>query len=322
MTNHKAGCLAKAKKYCAKIYKDDSHICDERCVTEIMCICTESKCCEPDDRLYMSNPPQYKCKNCGQFWFSGKETPMCHKKEEKHGKNLCKTYHPDDCCTENPKCEFYEPKEESKECGCWDAEVHRNTGGIAGCGCNCHESGETSHCEKPNCLPPQQEKCDLEMDLVNGYIYCRQCKTDVHQSIVNIPKEKCTCDLPIKTQTDCEYHHPVKPPKEDWEKKVWTWITKEFPHKHSDRFAPLFEIIETLLQQERERLNQEASDGCDKYVDFRLERAKLSLKKEILEKLDGETVMACDCGPEERKECSCKVINKTLSQVKNIINEL
>jgi hypothetical protein len=33
--------------------------------------------CEPGGISYLSNPPQSKCKNCGQFWFSGSNTPTC-----------------------------------------------------------------------------------------------------------------------------------------------------------------------------------------------------------------------------------------------------
>lgn len=33
--------------------------------------------CEPMDIILTSNPPQYKCKKCGQTWYSGSQTPMC-----------------------------------------------------------------------------------------------------------------------------------------------------------------------------------------------------------------------------------------------------
>lgn len=33
--------------------------------------------CEPSDLCYLSNPPQNKCKKCGQFWVVRKEIPMC-----------------------------------------------------------------------------------------------------------------------------------------------------------------------------------------------------------------------------------------------------
>lgn len=50
--------------------------------------------------------------------------------EKKHGKGLCDTYHPDDCCTENPKCDFYELKTTTtpeKKCCEWN---EGNDGGI------------------------------------------------------------------------------------------------------------------------------------------------------------------------------------------------
>jgi hypothetical protein len=37
----------------------------------------EGKKCESNDLVYLSNPVQYKCKNCGQFWFPEKGTPDC-----------------------------------------------------------------------------------------------------------------------------------------------------------------------------------------------------------------------------------------------------
>ena len=44
----------------------------------------------------------------------------------------------------------------------------------------------------------------------------------------------------------------MKPTQEktmEWETKVWAWITKEMPHKHSDRFAPLFKIIHEIYEK-------------------------------------------------------------------------
>lgn len=37
----------------------------------------EEKKCERDEKEYLSNPPQFKCKNCGQFWFVKNEVPNC-----------------------------------------------------------------------------------------------------------------------------------------------------------------------------------------------------------------------------------------------------
>lgn len=33
--------------------------------------------CIPNNMVYTSNPPQYKCKNCGKFWFCEKDVPTC-----------------------------------------------------------------------------------------------------------------------------------------------------------------------------------------------------------------------------------------------------
>lgn len=38
---------------------------------------TEEILCEPSDFVLTSNPPQYKCKNCGQTWFTNNKTPIC-----------------------------------------------------------------------------------------------------------------------------------------------------------------------------------------------------------------------------------------------------
>lgn len=35
--------------------------------------------CEPCDLLFLSNPPQSKCKNCGQYWFTKDFPPKCRK---------------------------------------------------------------------------------------------------------------------------------------------------------------------------------------------------------------------------------------------------
>ena len=48
--------------------------------------------------------------------------------------------------------------------------------------------------------------------------------------------------------------------REDWETKVWTRITKEMPHKHSDRFIPLFKIIDEIRQEAYEQGYQTARD--------------------------------------------------------------
>lgn len=37
----------------------------------------EEKACEPTDFVLTSNPPQYKCKNCGQTWFVHTALPVC-----------------------------------------------------------------------------------------------------------------------------------------------------------------------------------------------------------------------------------------------------
>lgn len=66
-------------------------------------------------------------------------------------------------------------------------------------------------------------------------------------------------------------------PKEEktmeWETKVWTWITKEMPFKHSDRFEPLFKIIDEIRQEAYEQGYQTARDR------YR-EREVLSVSKE------------------------------------------
>lgn len=33
--------------------------------------------CVPDEKAYLSDPPQYKCKSCGRFWFTSDEYPIC-----------------------------------------------------------------------------------------------------------------------------------------------------------------------------------------------------------------------------------------------------
>lgn len=38
--------------------------------------------CIPSDIVLMSNPPSYKCKNCGQTWRNNEPTPICHNKKE------------------------------------------------------------------------------------------------------------------------------------------------------------------------------------------------------------------------------------------------
>lgn len=36
------------------------------------------KHCEPGNISYTSNPPQSKCINCGNFWYSHHDTPICY----------------------------------------------------------------------------------------------------------------------------------------------------------------------------------------------------------------------------------------------------
>ena len=96
----------------------------------------ENKKCEKDELMYMSNPPQYKCKNCGRFWYAHKETPFCHSKEEKCV--MCKTV--DDLAPSGSYCadhKYKNPPQESWEkefetlwnnsdvCECW--EDHKNS---------------------------------------------------------------------------------------------------------------------------------------------------------------------------------------------------
>lgn len=101
------------------------------CCGNPICTCTESKCCE-------------KCYDvCGNEWCRDKNC-LCHKKEEiKHGKNLCSKYHPDDCCTENPKCAFYKPEHE--KCSTCNPPQQEK------CGCECHypqAQPSTDYCKK------------------------------------------------------------------------------------------------------------------------------------------------------------------------------
>ncbi len=51
----------------------------------------------------------------------------------------------------------------------------------------------------------------------------------------------------------CKRPVPIPHP-ENWETEVWKWITKEFPHKHADRFAPLFKILSQAITTERNRI--------------------------------------------------------------------
>lgn len=68
------------------------------------------------------------------------ECPCHNKKEEKVGKGLCDTYHPDDCCPNNPKCGFFN-RETSKEYeGCKTNCYHvKETTKVRLCTCACHE---------------------------------------------------------------------------------------------------------------------------------------------------------------------------------------
>lgn len=42
-----------------------------------------------------------------------------------------------------------------------------------------------------------------------------------------------------------------------WERYVWSFLSKECPFKHADRFEPLFNYIRGLLKEERERMAEE-----------------------------------------------------------------
>jgi hypothetical protein len=53
---------------------------------------------------------------------------------------------------------------------------------------------------------------------------------------------------------------PTQEKTMEWETKVWTWITKEMPYKHSDRFAPLFKTIDEIRQEAYEQGYQTARD--------------------------------------------------------------
>lgn len=77
-------------------------------------------------------------------------------------------------------------------------------------------------CEHENPIPCNPNSCD-GVEFVH-YFHCED------------------CDKALKPQQPDKGELP-----EDWEKEVWAWITKEMPHKHSDRFVPLFEIIKNLL---------------------------------------------------------------------------
>lgn len=35
--------------------------------------------CVPDDKMYLSNPPQHRCKYCGKFWYTKDGIPACDK---------------------------------------------------------------------------------------------------------------------------------------------------------------------------------------------------------------------------------------------------
>ncbi len=113
----------------------------------------------------------------------------CHsqdsKEEKKHGKNLCKTYHPDDCCTENPKCDFYTPTEKDPKCehknptGKWEVQ-----NGKSKAECACGEWYETDLTQ--NTLPTEKdpvERCG-----------CRYSDKDGHCIVCEFGKT-CNCHL-------------------------------------------------------------------------------------------------------------------------------
>lgn len=49
-----------------------------------------TKSCVSDGLAYTTNPIQYRCKNCGGYWFSGTATPKCKvDKEQLWDKGIC-----------------------------------------------------------------------------------------------------------------------------------------------------------------------------------------------------------------------------------------
>lgn len=59
--------------------------------------------CESGLVVYLSMPPQRKCKNCGQMWYEGTETPECTVSPiEKPIEKLGHRSEPDWCCA----CEY------------------------------------------------------------------------------------------------------------------------------------------------------------------------------------------------------------------------
>ena len=94
--------------------------------------------CERDSLMYMSKPPQNKCKNCGKFWFCDKETPECSepmtKEEEKRFYD--KVLKPNPVLGETPKscshcyCQtvFVEQIMHKKCCNCGNKQSSTNYG--------------------------------------------------------------------------------------------------------------------------------------------------------------------------------------------------
>ena len=53
--------------------------CTFRSIEDIRLV-DKSECkCEPSNISYLSNPPQNKCKYCGQMWVGGEKIPSCKK---------------------------------------------------------------------------------------------------------------------------------------------------------------------------------------------------------------------------------------------------
>lgn len=46
------------------------------------------KKCISNDNLYLSNPPQRKCKDCLTFWVEGNELPVCKIQKYSEAKDI------------------------------------------------------------------------------------------------------------------------------------------------------------------------------------------------------------------------------------------
>ncbi len=70
--------------------------------------------CEPMDIVLTSNPPQSRCKNCGQTWYCHKEPPVCKETKdiEKEEENKIHIHKDDE--TECLKCKFLGNKHYNK----------------------------------------------------------------------------------------------------------------------------------------------------------------------------------------------------------------